>query len=217
MTGALSAAQVSVTSNYDEFEFEENFDREELEKAMHEAEHRYEVPSESLMRHANGRAVGQPAESQLRVRDIEDIVPDQVDKGSLPSQRTVTPLVYAEHAGQIELEELEKDGEAEDSLAPFLKFRKRGFFNVTDLAAPVWCETQYDYRLRTLPFLPLAERPDVITATSGKQIVVDKKKREGGERIMSRGRKVHKRLEREIHPDEVVVNTTTREDVWGLR
>ncbi|OXM76093.1 hypothetical protein C364_06197 [Cryptococcus neoformans Bt63] len=213
MTGALSAAQVSVTSNYDEFEFEENFDREELEKAMHEAEHRYEVPSEN----ANGRAVRQPAESQLRVRDIEDIVPDQVDKGSLPSQRSVTPLVYAEHAEQIELEELEKDGEAEDSLAPFLRFRKRGFFNVTDLAAPVWCETQYDYRLRTLPFLPLAERPDVITATSGKQIVVDKKKREGGERIMSRGRKVHKRLEREIHPDEVVVNTTTREDVWGLR
>lgn len=45
-----------------------------------------------------------------------------------------------------------------------------------------------DSRLRTLPFLPLAERPDVITATSGKQIVVDKKKREGGERIMNRGR-----------------------------
>lgn len=142
MTGALSAAQVSVTSNYDEFEFEENFDREELEKAMHEAERRYEVPSESLMRHADGRAGGQPAESQFIVRDIEDIVPDQVEKGSLPSQRTITPLVYAEHGGQIELEELEKDGEAEDSLAPFLKFRKRGFFNVTDLAAPVWCETQ---------------------------------------------------------------------------
>lgn len=45
-----------------------------------------------------------------------------------------------------------------------------------------------DSRLRTLPFLPLAERPDVITATSGKQIVVDKRKRESGERIMNRGR-----------------------------
>lgn len=45
-----------------------------------------------------------------------------------------------------------------------------------------------DSRLRTLPFLPLAERPDVITPTSGKQIVVDKRKRESGERIMNRGR-----------------------------
>lgn len=45
-----------------------------------------------------------------------------------------------------------------------------------------------DSRLRTLPFLPLAERPDVITTTSGKQIAVDKRLREGGERIMNRGR-----------------------------
>lgn len=161
MTGALSAAQVSVTSNYDEFEFEENFDREGLEKAMHEAEHRYEVPSEN----ANGRAVGQPAESQLRVRDIEDIVPDQVDKGSLPSQRSVTPLVYAEHAEQIELEELEKDGEAEDSLAPFLRFRKRGFFNVTDLAAPVWCETQVN-RFPHRPYERMSADPPSCSMTS---------------------------------------------------
>lgn len=155
MTGASSAAQVSVRNNYDEFEFEENFDREELEKAMGEAERRYGAQSKSLVRRTDGRIAGQPAESPFIVRDIEDIVSDQGDDGSLISQRTITPLVYAEHAEQIE------SGEADDSLAPFFQFRKRGFLNVTDLAAPVWCETQVgrfplighvrECRLRSLP------------------------------------------------------------------
>lgn len=48
-------------------------------------------------------------------------------------------------------------------------------------------EVVMNSRLRTLPFLPLAERPDVITTASGKQIAVDKGIREGGERIMNRG------------------------------
>jgi len=29
--------------------------------------------------------------------------------------------------------------------------------------------------------------------------------------------KIHKRLEKEIHPQEIVVHAITREDVWGLR
>jgi exonuclease V len=40
---------------------------------------------------------------------------------------------------------------------------------------------------------------------------------EGKERILRRGEKIHKRLEREIHPETVVVKTETREDAWGLR
>jgi hypothetical protein len=28
---------------------------------------------------------------------------------------------------------------------------------------------------------------------------------------------IHERLEREIHPEEILVVTETREDVWGLR
>jgi hypothetical protein len=32
-----------------------------------------------------------------------------------------------------------------------------------------------------------------------------------------RGEAVHKKLEKEIHPVEIKVTTSTREDVWGLR
>ncbi|KAK4689483.1 exonuclease V, partial [Tremellales sp. Uapishka_1] len=102
-------------------------------------------------------------------------------------------------------------------LSPFAQFRKKGFLSVSDLVGTVWCEVQYDYRLRTLPYLPPNQRPAVITSTKGKEIVVDQIKVEGKEKVLRRGEKIHKRLEREIHPLEIRVTAETREDVWGLR
>lgn len=142
VTSPLPPARSSFISNYDEFEIEEDFDGEELGKAMDEAERRYRAQIESSMRHVDGRAMLKPLKPPFKVGDIEDIVPDQIESSPLPSQSTVTPLVFAKDAEQIQSQELKKDGEAEISLAPFFQFRKRGFFNVTDLAAPVWCETQ---------------------------------------------------------------------------
>jgi exonuclease V len=76
----------------------------------------------------------------------------------------------------------------------------------------------------------------VITSKSGKEIVVNKVKVEDKEKILKRGqvslylpvlklrdtdladaKVIHERLEREIHPEEILVVTETREDVWGLR
>lgn len=136
-TGPLPPARSSFINSCDEFEIEEDLDGEELGKAMDEAERRYRAQSESSMRHVDGRAVLKPSKPPFIVGDIEDIVPDQVEGSPLHSQSTVTPC-----AEQFQSQELKKDGEAEISLAPFFQFRKRGFFNVTDLAAPVWCETQ---------------------------------------------------------------------------
>ncbi len=34
---------------------------------------------------------------------------------------------------------------------------------------------------------------------------------------LAESQKIHKRLEREIHPEEIIVHAVTREDVWGLR
>ncbi|WWC66139.1 uncharacterized protein I206_100039 [Kwoniella pini CBS 10737] len=104
-----------------------------------------------------------------------------------------------------------------ERLSPFQQFRKRGHLSVSDLVGPIWCETQYDYRLRTLPYLPPSQRPDVIKSKEGNEIVIDKVKVEGKERILKRGEKIHKRLEREIHPAEIMVPVTTEEDKWGLR
>ncbi|WWD09676.1 hypothetical protein V865_007804 [Kwoniella europaea PYCC6329] len=116
-----------------------------------------------------------------------------------------------------EIEDLPLDTEAIKVMSPFQQFRKRGYLSVSDLVGPVWCETQYDYRLRTLPYLPPSQRPDIIKSKEGNEIVVDKVKVEGKEKILKRGEKIHKRLEREIHPEEIRVQISTDEDVWGLR
>nr|XP_019049532.1 hypothetical protein I302_03321 [Kwoniella bestiolae CBS 10118]OCF28462.1 hypothetical protein I302_03321 [Kwoniella bestiolae CBS 10118] len=105
----------------------------------------------------------------------------------------------------------------EEAISPFQQFRKKGYLSVSDLVGPVWCETQYDYRLRTLPYLPPSQRPDIIKSKEGNEIVVDKIKVEGKEKILKRGEKIHKRLEREIHPEEIRVPISTEEDIWGLR
>lgn len=42
-------------------------------------------------------------------------------------------------------------------------------------------------RLRTLPYLPPSQRPDLITSKAGAEISVDKAKVEGKERILRRG------------------------------
>ncbi|BEJ12450.1 hypothetical protein CspHIS471_0209100 [Cutaneotrichosporon sp. HIS471] len=99
------------------------------------------------------------------------------------------------------------------AIAPFGEFRHRGNLSVSDLVGPVWCEVQFDYRLRTLPYLPVSQRPTTIISPKGASISVDQAKVEGKERILRRG----ERLEREIHPEEIKVQATTREDTWGLR
>ncbi|ORY23370.1 exonuclease V [Naematelia encephala] len=117
------------------------------------------------------------------------------------------------HIEEIELEDVVGIG----IVSPFEEFRKKGFLSVSDLVGTVWCEVQYDYRLRTLPYLPAAQRPEKITSTKGVEIKVDKIKVEDKEKVLKRGQKIHKRLEREIHPEEIIVRAVSREDVWGLR
>ncbi|WRT64395.1 uncharacterized protein IL334_001327 [Kwoniella shivajii] len=152
-------------------------------------------------------------------RDIEDL-PIHLGINGLPG-----PLVGPEGKE----EEGERGGSGSGSgagevdeggierLSPFEQFRKKGYLSVSDLVGPVWCETQYDYRLRTLPFLPPSQRPDIIKSTAGNEIVVNKLKVEDKEKILKRGEKIHKRLEREIHPEEIKIPITTPEDIWGLR
>lgn len=101
--------------------------------------------------------------------------------------------------------------------SPYELFRGQGSLSVSDLVGPVWCEMQFDYRLRSLPHLPPDQRPDHIESARGKVISMDKSKVQTKERILRRGEVIHKRLEQEIYPTEVKVNTSTREDVWALR
>lgn len=113
--------------------------------------------------------------------------------------------------------DIELEGDEEDMRSLYSAFRRRGFFSVSDLVGPLYCEVQYDYRLRSKPYLPAELRPTSITTSTGASIPVNKTLAVSRDKIMAKGDVVHKKLEKEIHPVEVKVTTTSKEDVWGLR
>jgi exonuclease V len=88
---------------------------------------------------------------------------------------------------------------------------------VTDLVSPVWCEYAFQYNLLGMSHLPVSERPEQIATPDGNIVRPNVEIAHGRERVLKSGREVHERLEREIHPVKVHVETTTREDSWGLR
>ncbi|KAI0076060.1 hypothetical protein K474DRAFT_1698644 [Panus rudis PR-1116 ss-1] len=102
--------------------------------------------------------------------------------------------------------------------SPYQRFRSfRGSLAVTDLVGPSWCEVQYDYGLRQKRTLKLEKRPSSFVTAEGKTITVDQSIAAVNDKIVKRGKTVHKVLEREIHPEEAAVEVTTPEERWGLR
>ncbi|THV01421.1 hypothetical protein K435DRAFT_853830 [Dendrothele bispora CBS 962.96] len=103
------------------------------------------------------------------------------------------------------------------SPGPFQRFRRNGVFSVTDLVSPAWCEVQFDYGLRQKRSRKLEHRPGSFTAESGKEIVVDQKVAAVNDEVTKKGKSIHKKLEQEVRPEEVVVEVTTNEERWALR
>lgn len=93
----------------------------------------------------------------------------------------------------------------------------KGYFSVTELVGPTWCEYSYQYGILGLSFLPVAERPKEILLPSGNVIKPNETLAVRKEQIQVQGREIHKKLEEEIHPVQVYVETKTREDDWALR
>ncbi|GAV98768.1 hypothetical protein LENED_000170 [Lentinula edodes] len=83
--------------------------------------------------------------------------------------------------------------------------------------SPSWCEVQFDYGLRQLRHRKLKDRPASFVTEQGKEIVVDKGVAAKSDATKKKGVSVHKRLEREIRPEEIKVQVTTEEERWGLR
>jgi len=79
------------------------------------------------------------------------------------------------------------------------------------------CEVQFDYGLHQQRHKPLEKRPSSFTAASGKQISVQNSTAALNDKAQKKGKSVHKQLEKEIHPDVYVVDTTSDEERWGLR
>ncbi|KAK8866159.1 hypothetical protein IAR55_001310 [Kwoniella newhampshirensis] len=204
MTNASMNTSNLSEDGYSDFGMDELEYDQELEDAIRTAESQTQTQVDPKV-----------TSSTSGVLDIEDL------PLTLPPPRLNASSWSSVEGSEVvpDVEAMDVDGveDPEEGMSLFNRFRRKGFLSVSDLVGPVWCETQYDYRLRTLPFLPPSQRPSFIMSTAGKEISVDQVKVEGKERILRRGEKIHKRLEREIHPQEVVVTATTREDVWGLR
>ncbi|KAK1234842.1 hypothetical protein PQX77_001936 [Marasmius sp. AFHP31] len=101
--------------------------------------------------------------------------------------------------------------------SPLQRFRRTRHLSVTDLVSPAWCEVQFDYGLRQGRHKKLEARPDSFISKSGKEIKVEKKVAASNEVVLQKGKDVHKKLERELRPEEVLVAVATKEEGWALR
>ncbi|WWC58860.1 uncharacterized protein I303_101405 [Kwoniella dejecticola CBS 10117] len=198
------------------FELDIPYD-EEVERAIRAAESQSQLQSQPVVNETDQQLIQTIGSSENAVNGDKD---DQLHSNDV----SVNGKVNVDMGGDMHMDvDLKTDIEdlplelAMDRLSPFAQFRRKGYLSVSDLVGPVWCETQYDYRLRTLPYLPPSQRPDIIKSKEGNEIVVDKVKVEDKERILRRGEVIHKRLERELHPEEITVHVSTPEENWGLR
>ncbi|KAL5533627.1 hypothetical protein ACEPAG_87 [Sanghuangporus baumii] len=129
-------------------------------------------------------------------------------------------IVSAKKADEIAIALPTAGEESESAIkSPFIEFRQRqrGYLTVTDLVAPAWCEVQFDYGLRQLRNKPISERPQSFVTPKGKEIKVEAKVAAKNEDQLDKGKIVHKKLEREIHKEEVLIKVKRKEEIWALR
>lgn len=97
--------------------------------------------------------------------------------------------------------------------------RRKGNLSVSDLVAPLWCETAFQYSILGMTNLKIEDprRPEKIITPQGNVIVPNKARAQQKEKVLESGTKVHKQLERQVAAKPVYIKTKTREDGWGLR
>ncbi|KZT08784.1 uncharacterized protein LAESUDRAFT_697055 [Laetiporus sulphureus 93-53] len=132
-------------------------------------------------------------------------------------QIAITLEQNANYSALVKAPEEPQEGGAQATLSPLQRFRRGKWLSVTDLVGPAWCEVQFDYGLRQKRSLKPEKRPESFTTAKGNTITVDKDVAADNYKTTSRGRSVHKVLEREIRPEEVHVEVTTMEERWALR
>ncbi|KXN88879.1 putative exonuclease V, mitochondrial, partial [Leucoagaricus sp. SymC.cos] len=122
---------------------------------------------------------------------------------------------YETFKGQNSSHQTSKRNRTRDS--PLEAFRPYGTLSVTDLASPSWCEVQFEYGLRGKRSRPLYQRPKSFRSASGKEIKTDTAIAATNDVVTRTGQAIHKALEREIRPKEVVVEIMSSEERWALR
>ncbi|RDB28371.1 Exonuclease V [Hypsizygus marmoreus] len=105
----------------------------------------------------------------------------------------------------------------QSELSPLERFRPHGVLFVTDLASLAWCEVQFDYGLRQRRSKSITTRPKSFVSAQGKEITVDKAVALRNDETTKQGKAIHKALEREIRLEDLEVDITSEEELWGLR
>jgi len=121
------------------------------------------------------------------------------------------------HASNATVANPNERGEPSSRPAPLRKYRKSGVLSVTDLTGPSWCEVQYDYGLRQRRHLRVEERPLTFQSASGKEIHADHSVAAVNDAKLKEGERIHKVLEKAIHPKEVEIEVRSAEERWALR
>ncbi|KAL0581077.1 hypothetical protein V5O48_000971 [Marasmius crinis-equi] len=109
-----------------------------------------------------------------------------------------------------------RNGKVLKTDSPLQRFRRKRNLSVSDLVAPAWCEVQFDYGLRQGRHKELVHRPDSFVTKGGKEITVEKAIAVSNEVVLKKGKAVHKKLEKEIRPEEVSVSIETKEERWDM-
>ncbi|PBL00713.1 hypothetical protein ARMGADRAFT_391523 [Armillaria gallica] len=105
-----------------------------------------------------------------------------------------------------------------DTRSMYERFRPYQRLSVSDLVGPAWCELQFEYGLLQKRSRRLEHRPASFVSRNGKDISVRKDVATVNDKVQKRGTSVHKKLEKELRPEEEVpVQATTDEERWGLR
>ncbi|PWN20370.1 hypothetical protein BCV69DRAFT_283243 [Microstroma glucosiphilum] len=151
--------------------------------------------------HATGSAANLPPATATSTKEEKDIV-SPTSSPAEASQRQRRPGTRRSHI-------------APSSLAAYVE--SKGYFSVTELVGPTWCEYSYQYGIFGLSFLPASQRPTEVALPSGAVLRPNFVLAEKKEEIQVAGREIHKKLEEEIHPEKVYVQTKSREDDWALR
>ncbi|KIY73547.1 hypothetical protein CYLTODRAFT_416925 [Cylindrobasidium torrendii FP15055 ss-10] len=102
--------------------------------------------------------------------------------------------------------------------SPYERFRAfRHGLSVTDIVGPAWCEVQFEYGLYGMRNRKIEHRPAQFKSRTGKHIVIKQAVAVENDRVQKRGTAVHLKLERELKPVTIKLETLTSVDRWGSR
>lgn len=150
----MDSAEVAPTEGdeYDDLEFDFPLDQLDLGSAQFASQ----IPLPPDSRKRSG-AIGDADQDDVDIDFLNDILepslplaelarpPESLDDLALiasPTKSTTSTSAHLPAGSETDQEDIEDISNMIQRVAPFYAFRKKGFFSVSDLVGPLWCEVQ---------------------------------------------------------------------------